>query len=526
MSSKKIRHKKIIAEMPMQFQNPRDLKPDASIQHNVSRGNTPLKKIPFPKVQPTPGGPTNFQELLASERYREVVENFKRYTGAQVAGGDLWTLMQTMMGAFEQIMKTESRYRTQLQDLAVELVKKELAIPEGSIDFDARLVSISETGADFNRNDIPDIEPVDVDGEEEEADSEQPAGRPQQPPRPVQDDRKEEEEIPDLDEEQTKVEEQLFNRLSTLDLERAKRRFINALIQGASKRGHYMYHLVEERLREITGSDTLVQNYGIMMSINDLLYWMIPEPIADAMGARGMDNAGGSFDIDDVNFDDGDSDEQDVNGSNDYDNYDPDHEFEGGGGMTRQMANMMGVAGSEEVDRNREVPKVIAKAFCFPVLLHELVKGSMELIGAIGIPQDPELAQQVIGHEDTLRKEMWDLRLGPAIWKRFREQMPEEILTDEDKLEMQNYLLSEIFQLPAREFLRFAREVVSGSATGKRLMRELVDELVERLQQSDDEDYDYGESNFRRDLDSLTGDLDDEDEDDDLGWMKDLGISR
>ena len=35
------------------------------------------------------------------------------------------------------------------------------------------------------------------------------------------------------------------------DLEKAKRRFINSLIQGASKKGHYMFHLVEEQLNTI-----------------------------------------------------------------------------------------------------------------------------------------------------------------------------------------------------------------------------------------------------------------------------------
>ena len=52
------------------------------------------------------------------------------------------------------------------------------------------------------------------------------------------------------------------------DLEKAKRRFINHLIQGASKKGHYMYHLVRDELETV--DPQLLNLYGVLMSINDL----------------------------------------------------------------------------------------------------------------------------------------------------------------------------------------------------------------------------------------------------------------
>ena len=73
----------------------------------------------------------------------------------------------------------------------------------------------------------------------------------------------------------TKVEDDLENFMAAFEkfnLEKAKRRFINSLIQGASKKGHYMFNLVSEELNNI--NPELLNLYGVLMSINDLLYWI------------------------------------------------------------------------------------------------------------------------------------------------------------------------------------------------------------------------------------------------------------
>jgi len=89
--------------------------------------------------------------------------------------------------------------------------------------------------------------------------------------------------------EAPELEIELYNDLEQLNLERAKRRFINAMMQGASKKGHYMYHLVPDRIREITGSETLLNDYGLLMSINDSLYWQLSDQMmAGMMGGGGF----------------------------------------------------------------------------------------------------------------------------------------------------------------------------------------------------------------------------------------------
>ena len=412
-----------INEMAMDFDTPD--RPHGDVTGKLASGETPLKKLPLPTTGDEPN--KNFQELLASERYRQVVQKMRHYTGDNTpmeADTNIGPLVQTMMRAHNNIVAAERNHREQLEQLAIELVTKEMGIPEGSFQFDVKIVGMGEIDTDnFGR--------------------EQPQqGQPEM-------------EAPEL-------EIELYNDLEQLNLERAKRRFINAMMQGASKKGHYMYHLVPERIQQITGSETLLNDYGLLMSINDSLYWQL----SDQMMAGMM----------------------------------------GGGG----------VGGKEETDRNTQPPTIKVRALNFPICVHEIIKGIMEVFSYHGDPEDEDLAQRVHEKEDTIEKEVWDLRLGPAIWDRVRSQFPEDILTDENKVELQNYLFVSIIKLPAKKFLVFMKEVVSQSQNGKRLLDELMDNIYKTFNDEEIED-----DMFMDDLDNLT---DNEDDDNLKGFLNNMGI--
>lgn len=421
-----------LQEMPMDFDTPD--RPDQGLQDKLSQGDTPLKKIPLPS---TGDENKNFQELLASERYKQVIAKVRQYTGVEtpmVGERGVMPLAQMMMAAHNEIVQTESQHREALEQLAIELVMKEMGIPEGELQFNAKIVGMGEIDqSNFNREveQQPNVDPVDV-------------------------------------------EQDLMSDLDSMTMEKAKRRLINNMIQGASKKGHYMYHMVADRIREITGSETLVNQYGILMSVNDTLYWQLGDETMKMM-------------------------------------------MGGGGGEAM-------VGGKEEVDRNTDPPTIVARGINFPVLVHELIKGIMELFAIQGRPtdeegnEDEEAWSDIEGSEDTLEKEMWDLRLGPAIWDRIRKQFPEDILTDENKVELQNYLLVEIFKLPAKHFLVFMKEVFSGSENGQRLMNELMEGIDQMFK---NEDYQSAIDAFNEDLNDIT----DETDDDDLGdFLGGLGI--
>jgi hypothetical protein len=113
---------------------------------------------------------------------------------------------------------------------------------------------------------------------------------------------------------------------------------------------------------------------------------------------------------------------------------------------------------------------------------------------------------------------MWDLRLGPAIWDRMKNQFPDEVFEQHGK-EIQNHMFMHIFKLPAREFLIFMKEVISGSENGARLMFNLMESVKEKLQ---NQDYEDSINEFNNELSNISDNTDD---DEFTKMLNDLGLS-
>jgi hypothetical protein len=438
-----------IEEMAMKFDS--EDRPNSDLQNKLQRGDTPITKVPLPKTGEEPNH--NFQELLASERYKQVVDNLRRYVPqfqGNLNGMDGMMQLHGLLGqAFYAVTDIERNHREELERLAVELVITEMGLSEDDLEFDAKIIGMGDVPTDdFNREqgNQPNPQEVDVDGEQ-----------------------------PSVDPVDAQEEIELFNDLENFELESAKRRLINAMTQGASKKGHYMYHLVGDKIQEITGSEQLLGLYGILMSINDVNYWQFSDETIAGAG----DNVAGKVQVERPGGDD----------------------EEGGEGEDAEYGK----------------PKVVARGINFPVLVHELIKGVMEVIGIQGQPSDPELFQQVMQNEDTLEKEMWDLRLGPAIWERIRGQFPEEVLMENGRY-LQNYMLMNIFKLPAKRFLVLMKEVMSGSENGKRLMVNLLRGIQEMLNQ---QEYEYRMDEFQNELESMSNETED---DNIVSFLSSLGI--
>jgi hypothetical protein len=400
-----------ISEMPMDYGDAPE-RVERGLEDKLANKETPYKDNPaFPEQAPE-GVASNWEELLASERFRKVVEKVKQYTGFEGNVTDQNSLRQ-LMGSMQQmlmgVLQFESQNKEYLENLEVELVKKEMAIPEGSLQFDAKLVSMGG-----------------IDAEGFQTQSENPS----------------EEEVEQQfgvnPEEAEEDIEEFMTAMESFDAETAKRRFINALIQGSSKKGHYMFELVANELNE--RNPDIVTKYGILMSVNDLLYWVLPEGMIE----QGMQ--GGSF------------------------------------------------AGKEEVDTQTDPPTIKARAVFFPALIHELIKGVMEVLGTQGLPDDPRSAEMVMNVTDTLPAEIWDLRLGPVIWEKFRAAYPEE-LYDDDMKHVQNYLFSRFAALPTKDFFKVSREILKGTDLGRNILKNMVTQIVTDLKRED-----YEEDQYNREM--------------------------
>ena len=89
--------------------------------------------------------------------------------------------------------------------------------------------------------------------------------------------------------------------------------------------------------------------------------------------------------------------------------------------------------------------------------------------------------------EDTLTAEVWDLRLGPVIWEKFREAYPHDLMQD-DKREVQNYLFSEFARMDAKEMFRLTKDILSDSDRGRDELKRIVRDIIKEMSKTDYED--------------------------------------
>lgn len=401
--------RKALNEAPIDYEGPERM--DPSIERKILDKSTPYSKHPaMPKMS------RDFVELISSKRFNDTVSKLRSALERSVgttrhltSGNPLMNLMMLVMQALRQSGSIESRHKEELENLAVELVKKEMAIPPGSLQFDAKLMGMGQSES-----------------------TERMRRQAEEPSR---------EEMMDAFKNAQQHEndvEAFLDAMDNFDRERAKRRMINALIGGAAKKGQYMYHMVSQRLNEI--DPNLIELYGITTAIIDHLYWLYPEETLEAMSGQGGSEVGTS-----------------------------------------------------EIDNQTDPPTVKARGVNFPTLVHELVKGVYEVFGTHGLPDDPRQAEMVMGAEDTVPAEAWDLKLGPVFWELLQKSYPIEILTEDDMKHIQHYLFMRLSAMPAEEFFQLFREVLEEKQSGKDKIQRMVNEIVKELEENDEDEEDEEE---------------------------------
>jgi hypothetical protein len=393
---------KIINEAPIDYDGPERM--DPSIERKILGKETPYSNHPaMPKMS------RDFIELVSSKRFKDTITKLRSAlttsvgsTASLTTGNPLTNLLMLVQSALSQSMRIERDNKQTLEKLAVALVTKELSIPKGALQFDAKIVGLGESESTQNMR----------------RQSEEPSR----------------EEMTDLFKDAANHEndiEAFLDAMDTFDKEKAKRRLINSLIGGAAKKGQYMYHLVSEKLNEI--HPDLIELYTITTAIIDHLYWLYPEETIEAMSGRGGNEAGTS-----------------------------------------------------EINNETDPPTVIARGINFPTLVHELIKGVYEVFGTHGLPDDPRQAEMIMGSQDTVPAEAWDLKLGPVFWELLQKSYPIEILSEEDMKYIQHYLFMRISAMPADDFFELFREVLEEKPAGREKIQRMVNEIVKELEEDDE----------------------------------------
>jgi hypothetical protein len=384
-------------------------------------------------------------ERLVSSRFGKVADKLKQVTGNQnISSKQVQAMIyQEMMMRLPNIMRIEGRHRDELEQLAVEASLEESQVPEDWFQIEPYLNREPIDVSNFR------YEPEDNEDEEEE-------------------DGEEKVNIPSFDVEDLTDEE-------VLELEKHKRNIINAIIQGAAKKGHYLFQKPEVKARLDAIDPSLYRDYLGIMAINDFLYFTM-EQMIEMMSQTGQGVAGK------VELDDADGEEGDEGGE--------------------------------------EKPDTVIKAYgaIFPILCHEIIKGIEEGKGRHGLPKDQGLRQKVQGQVDLLSNEPMQLRIGPEIVEKIRFALPDEMFDDDNK-GLINWFHIQLYQIPAEEFLDIIGNAISEDQSKVRKATRRFEEIMKEAQELKQEYDDYKEESG--------SDSDDDDDEDDIDdFLGSLGISR
>jgi hypothetical protein len=411
-------------------------------------------------------------QRLISNRFQKVAEKLSQVTGIENLSSKQTQGMvyNEMMEKLPSIIAIEARHKEELEQLAIDASLEETEVPADWFKIEALLNRQRINTSDFR------MKPED-DKEEEEDENETP-------------------EIPSFDVDDLTDEE-------VLELEKHKRNIINAIVQGAAKKGHYIFQKPDVKARLDAINPSLYRDYLGIMAINDFLYFTM-EQMIEMMSQTGQGVAGK------VKLQDNDDDE--------------------------------GEEGGE--DEDKPDTKIVAEGMIFPILCHEIIKGIEEGKGRYGLPTDMGLRKKVQGQVDTLANEPMQLRIGPEIVEKLRDALPDEMIDDSNQGLIPWFHIL-LYQIPAKEFLKIIGNAISEDESKNNMATSKFKEIMKEAQKMKS-DFD----NFREDGESDDSNLypssgfssyddDDEDvdyapeEDDDEDYLEDmdsyldsLGISR
>jgi hypothetical protein len=429
-----------------------------NVKEQLDYGNTPERMDPrLEKKLASPEslygsnpamkkGPADVQRLV-SQRFQKVADKLREVTGIQNLSSKQVQGMvyEEMMAKLPTIIQIESRHKEELEELAKQASMEETEIPEGWVKIIAELGSRIDT-SNFQ------MEPKKDDEEKDEE------------PKL---------EIPSFDVDDLTDEEEF-------ELEKHKRNIINAIIQGAAKKGHYVFQKpnIKERLNEI--DPRLYSAYLGIMTINDFMYFTM-EQMIEMMSQTGNGVAGKvELDPDDEDGDDG----------------------------------------QEGEDESDTVIK--AQGMIFPILCHEIIKGIEESKGRHGLPTSDTMRDRVKGAVDILPNEPMQLRIGPEISEKLRHALPDEMFEDSNK-GLINWFHILLYQVPAQEFLDIIGNAISEDESKVKKATSRFKEIMKEAIQMRNEFENYKEENDSSDSSNSNDFEDDDDLDDFLGS---LGISR
>jgi hypothetical protein len=105
-----------------------------------------------------------------------------------------------------------------------------------------------------------------------------------------------------------------------------------------------------------------------------------------------------------------------------------------------------------------------ARAICFPMLVHECIKGLYELVSKQGFNGDKETNQKVVDKVDQLKNEPHDLKYGKFIYDALNNVFAD---SGYDDSRIREFFFAEIYKLSDEEFIDFIENSINEKLTLK-----------------------------------------------------------
>jgi len=115
-----------------------------------------------------------------------------------------------------------------------------------------------------------------------------------------------------------------------------------------------------------------------------------------------------------------------------------------------------------EYDEENEQFVIKARAICFPMLVHEIVKGLYEIVGTEGFGTDKEKNQAIVGAVDKLSNEPRDLQYGKFIYDAISDLYNKSNIDDPRVREL---FFASVYKLPDNEFFPFIENAINDELT-------------------------------------------------------------
>jgi hypothetical protein len=131
-------------------------------------------------------------------------------------------------------------------------------------------------------------------------------------------------------------------------------------------------------------------------------------------------------------------------------------------------------------ESNGTTPTIKARAVCFPMLVHEIIKGLYELVSLQGFSGNKDQNQKVADAVDKLEHEPHDLKYGKWIYNAINDVFAS---SNYDDPRIREFLFAEIYKLGDSEFIEFIENAINEKLTNtqqqwiKSTMRDISDDL-------------------------------------------------